>query len=109
MELFIVALFLEKSMLTGESCVILWWQMDVVSHRIVTALGGAASGKTVEDKMQDANVACRKLASEHPLLILRWPLSFSIKLYKKTRGILLNFILICLTQVWKILGFFQKI
>jgi len=54
--------------------------MDVVSHRIVTALGGAASGKTVEDKMQDANVACRKLASEHPLLILRSFLLFSIKL-----------------------------
>ena len=45
--------------------------MDVVSHRIVTALGGAASGKAIENKMRDANVACRKLASEHPLLVLR--------------------------------------
>jgi len=45
--------------------------MDVVSHRIVSALGSAAAGKVVEDKMHDANIACRKLASEHPLLILR--------------------------------------
>jgi len=45
--------------------------MDVVSHRIVAALGSAAPGKAVEDKMRDANVACRKLASEHPLLLLR--------------------------------------
>jgi len=46
-------------------------QMDVVSHRIVSALGSAAPGKVVEDKMRDANVVCRKLASEHPLIILR--------------------------------------
>ena len=45
--------------------------MNIVSHRIVTTLGSAAPGKAVEDKMRDANVACRKLASEHPLLILR--------------------------------------
>jgi len=46
-------------------------QMDVVTHRLVTALGSAAPGKAIEDKMRDANVACRKLASEHPLIILR--------------------------------------
>jgi len=46
--------------------------MDVMSHRLITALGGAASGKAIEQKMRDANVACRKLASEHPLIILRF-------------------------------------
>jgi len=45
--------------------------MDVVSHRIVTALGSAAPGTVIEEKMRNANVACRKLASEHPLLLLR--------------------------------------
>ncbi|ESO87352.1 hypothetical protein LOTGIDRAFT_107278 [Lottia gigantea] len=46
-------------------------QLDVISHRLITALGEAKAGKMAESKMYDANIACRKLASEHPLLILR--------------------------------------
>ncbi|XP_056018068.1 integrator complex subunit 1-like isoform X2 [Ostrea edulis] len=46
-------------------------QVDIVSHRLLTCLGQAGNGKTAEDKMYDANIACRKLASQHPLLMLR--------------------------------------
>lgn len=46
-------------------------QVDIVSHRLLTCLGQAGNGKTAEDKMYDANIACRKLASQHPILMLR--------------------------------------
>ncbi|XP_050391471.2 integrator complex subunit 1 [Patella vulgata] len=46
-------------------------QLDGISHRMITALGRARAGKAAESRMYDANIACRKLASEHPLLILR--------------------------------------
>ncbi|KAK3090472.1 hypothetical protein FSP39_012133, partial [Pinctada imbricata] len=46
-------------------------KVDVMSHRLLTSLGQAGHGKRAEDRMYDANIACRKLASQHPLLMLR--------------------------------------
>ncbi|WAQ97691.1 INT1-like protein [Mya arenaria] len=43
-------------------------QMDLISHRLLTGLyqpGGSTS------KIEDVNIACRKLASHHPTLMLR--------------------------------------
>ncbi|XP_014664125.1 PREDICTED: integrator complex subunit 1-like [Priapulus caudatus] len=42
-------------------------QLDVATHRMVTALGKTDSGL----EMSVANVQCRKMATAHPLLILR--------------------------------------
>ncbi|GAB1607705.1 integrator complex subunit 1 [Argonauta hians] len=46
-------------------------QLDHISHRLLSALGNAMPGKAAENRMYDANNASRKLAAEHPLLILR--------------------------------------
>ena len=46
-------------------------QLDVDTHLMLTALNGAAHGKKAENKMYDANIACRKIASDHPALLLR--------------------------------------
>ncbi|XP_029649485.1 integrator complex subunit 1 isoform X1 [Octopus sinensis] len=46
-------------------------QLDHISHRLLSALGNALPGKAAENRMYDANNASRKLAAEHPLLILR--------------------------------------
>ncbi|XP_048256851.1 integrator complex subunit 1-like [Haliotis rufescens] len=46
-------------------------QLDVISHRLLMALGHAVHGHTAENRMYDANLGCRKLAAEHPQLILR--------------------------------------
>ncbi|KAK2152727.1 hypothetical protein LSH36_320g00001 [Paralvinella palmiformis] len=46
-------------------------QLDVLTHRIISTLGSACPGKNSENKMYDASIACRKLASQHPLLVLR--------------------------------------
>ncbi|KAL3877747.1 hypothetical protein ACJMK2_035409 [Sinanodonta woodiana] len=45
--------------------------MDTVSHRLLVSIGNPGRGKKADTKMSDANLACRKLASEHPILILR--------------------------------------
>lgn len=46
-------------------------QLDLISHRLLSGLGNAVPGKASENRMYDANNAGRKLAAEHPLLILR--------------------------------------
>lgn len=46
-------------------------QLDMISHRLLSSLGNAVPGKASENRMYDANNASRKLAAEHPLLILR--------------------------------------
>ena len=47
------------------------FQLDCISHRLLTNLGTTGPGKANENRMYDANIACRKLAAEHPLLLLR--------------------------------------
>ncbi|XP_025095936.1 integrator complex subunit 1-like isoform X2 [Pomacea canaliculata] len=46
-------------------------QLDTITHRLITVLGKAAPGKATENRMYDANIACRKLAAKHPALFLR--------------------------------------
>ena len=46
-------------------------QLDIVTHRVLTTLSNTGAGKAKGSKLYDANIACRKLASEHPLLVLR--------------------------------------
>ncbi|XP_045571005.1 integrator complex subunit 1 isoform X1 [Salmo salar] len=44
---------------------------DVLVHRLVTLLGDTGDTKSAENRMSDANLACRKLAVSHPVLLLR--------------------------------------
>ncbi|KAL8588059.1 hypothetical protein ACOMHN_012097 [Nucella lapillus] len=46
-------------------------KLDTVTHRLISVLGKAGPSKLSESRMKDANMACRKLASRHPTLILR--------------------------------------
>ena len=48
------------------------FQLDTISHTLLTSLGNSGPNKQSEDRMLDANIACRKMAIEHPLLILRF-------------------------------------
>jgi len=43
----------------------------VISYRLLISLGQAGHGKRNEERMHDANIACRKLAAQHPMLMLR--------------------------------------
>ena len=46
-------------------------QLDTVTQRLIGVLGKAGPGKAADNRMYDANIACRKLAARHPMLILR--------------------------------------
>ncbi|KAL4240200.1 Integrator complex subunit 1 [Mactra antiquata] len=46
-------------------------QMDMVTHRLITGLYQGNKSKRNDDLMSDVNIACRKLAAEHPVLMLR--------------------------------------
>ncbi|XP_060583813.1 integrator complex subunit 1-like [Ruditapes philippinarum] len=46
-------------------------QMDLISHRLITGLYQGNRSKRNDDRMCDVNIACRKLAAEHPVLVLR--------------------------------------
>lgn len=46
-------------------------QLDVLVHRLVTLLADIGDSKSVEGRVSDANLACRKLAVSHPVLLLR--------------------------------------
>ncbi|XP_076458972.1 integrator complex subunit 1-like isoform X2 [Babylonia areolata] len=46
-------------------------KLDTVTHRLIGVLGKAGPGKAADNRMKDANMACRKLAARHPMLILR--------------------------------------
>lgn len=47
-------------------------QLDVLVHRLVILLADIGDSKSVEGRVSDANLACRKLAVSHPVLLLRW-------------------------------------
>lgn len=46
-------------------------QLDVLVHRLVTLLADIGDSKSAESRVSDANLACRKLAVSHPVLLLR--------------------------------------
>lgn len=46
-------------------------QLDVLVHRLVTLLSDIGESKSTESRVSDANLACRKLAVSHPVLLLR--------------------------------------
>ncbi|KAA8585305.1 hypothetical protein FQN60_003999 [Etheostoma spectabile] len=50
----------------GSSC-----KLDVLVHRLVTLLADIGDSKSVEGRVSDANLACRKMAVSHPVLLLR--------------------------------------
>ncbi|KAJ7992420.1 hypothetical protein DPEC_G00278360 [Dallia pectoralis] len=50
----------------GSTC-----KHDVLVHRLITLLGDTGDTKSAENRMSDANLACRKLAVSHPVLLLR--------------------------------------
>ncbi|XP_062264051.1 integrator complex subunit 1 isoform X1 [Platichthys flesus] len=50
----------------GSSC-----KLDVLVHRLVTLLADVGDSKSVENRVSDANLACRKMAVSHPVLLLR--------------------------------------
>ncbi|KAL0992825.1 hypothetical protein UPYG_G00099040 [Umbra pygmaea] len=50
----------------GSTC-----KHDILVHRLITLLGDTGDTKSSENRMLDANLACRKLAVSHPVLLLR--------------------------------------
>lgn len=52
-------------------------QLDVLVHRLVTLLADTGDSKSAESRIFDANLACRKLAVSHPVLLLRYKSSIS--------------------------------
>uniref|UniRef100_A0A672ZW68 Integrator complex subunit 1 n=1 Tax=Sphaeramia orbicularis TaxID=375764 RepID=A0A672ZW68_9TELE len=52
-------------------CVVFTSQLDVLVHRLVTLLADIGDSKSAESRVSDANLACRKLAVSHPVLLLR--------------------------------------
>ncbi|XP_076000277.1 integrator complex subunit 1 isoform X3 [Genypterus blacodes] len=46
-------------------------KLDVLVHRLVTLLADVGESKSTEGRVSDANLACRKLAVSHPVLLLR--------------------------------------
>lgn len=49
----------------------LFFKLDVLVHRLVTLLADIGDSKSAESRVSDANLACRKLAVSHPILLLR--------------------------------------
>ncbi|XP_071797108.1 integrator complex subunit 1-like isoform X1 [Asterias amurensis] len=45
--------------------------VDCLTHRLLSVLADSKPGDISKQRADDANVACRKLAAEHPVLILR--------------------------------------
>ncbi|TRY54796.1 hypothetical protein DNTS_001767 [Danionella cerebrum] len=50
----------------GSTC-----QLDVLVHRLISLLADTGDSKSAENRVSDANLACRKLAVCHPVLLLR--------------------------------------
>jgi hypothetical protein len=49
-------------------------QLDGLIHRFITLLADTSDSRSSESRVADANMACRKLAVAHPVLLLRyWP------------------------------------
>lgn len=53
-------------------CVYPHIQLDVLVHRLITLLADTGDSKSAENRVSDANLACRKLAVSHPVLLLRF-------------------------------------
>lgn len=47
-------------------------QLDVLTHRFITLLADTSDSRASENRVADANMACRKLAVAHPILLLRY-------------------------------------
>ncbi|KAL2100778.1 hypothetical protein ACEWY4_002539 [Coilia grayii] len=50
----------------GSTC-----KLDVLVHRLISLLGDTGDSKSAESRASDANLACRRLAVSHPVLLLR--------------------------------------
>lgn len=50
-------------------------QLDGLIHRFITLLADTSDSRSSESRVADANMACRKLAVAHPILLLRCLLS----------------------------------
>ncbi|XP_064630438.1 integrator complex subunit 1-like isoform X2 [Lineus longissimus] len=61
--------FILKDIQTAQDCGAS--KLDGISHRLLTSLSEAKHGSRSENRMYDANIACRKMATEHPILLLR--------------------------------------
>ncbi|XP_028909970.1 integrator complex subunit 1 isoform X1 [Ornithorhynchus anatinus] len=46
-------------------------KLDALVHRFITLLADTSDSKSSEGRVADANMACRKLAVAHPILLLR--------------------------------------
>lgn len=46
-------------------------QLDGLIHRVITLLADTSDSRSSENRVADANMACRKLAVAHPILLLR--------------------------------------
>ncbi|XP_061455378.1 integrator complex subunit 1 isoform X1 [Rhineura floridana] len=46
-------------------------KLDALIHRFITLLADSSDSKMSESRLWDANMACRKLAVAHPILLLR--------------------------------------
>nr|XP_056722177.1 integrator complex subunit 1 [Euleptes europaea] len=46
-------------------------KLDALVHRFITLLADSSDSKSSESRLWDANMACRKLAVAHPILLLR--------------------------------------
>nr|XP_017511827.2 integrator complex subunit 1 isoform X3 [Manis javanica] len=46
-------------------------QLDSLIHRFITLLADTSDSRSSENRVADANMACRKLAVAHPILLLR--------------------------------------
>ncbi|KAJ7305958.1 hypothetical protein JRQ81_010324 [Phrynocephalus forsythii] len=46
-------------------------KLDGLVHRFITLLADSGNSKSCENRLWDANMACRKLAVTHPILLLR--------------------------------------
>ncbi|XP_066129613.1 integrator complex subunit 1 isoform X1 [Saccopteryx bilineata] len=46
-------------------------KLDVLTHRFITLLADTSDSRAAESRVADANMACRKLAVAHPILLLR--------------------------------------
>lgn len=70
-------------------CLYVHLQLDVLVHRLITLLADTGDSKSAENRVSDANLACRKLAVSHPVLLLRFTMQqFSVQFILK---VLYNF------------------
>lgn len=48
-----------------------FFQLDVLCHRLLTTLADSKPGKEYEDRAYNTSLLLRKLACQHPMLLLR--------------------------------------